>query len=172
MSVENLNDLPEIKKIIELRESGKDLAARSALENLIEKVKAEIETHEEYFSLYCMLPDTDISTAMAKHLKNERILKYLENKKSSWIVNSMYEFVEPLPIHPHLEFLTQGTNPVLRKWTGGKYKCKSLEVFIKAYGKLEADLRPSLIRDYLISDKTGKPYTDKNIEQRLKEYRI
>lgn len=78
---------------------------------------------------------------------------------------------EPLPLIPALEKLTEGKSPVLRKWTGGKYKCNSLERFIKAYQKIADDLTPDLIRDYLISSKKGTPYTHDTIEQRIKEHR-
>lgn len=78
---------------------------------------------------------------------------------------------DEVPELQNLNKLTEGTSPVLRKWTGGKYKCCSLERFIKEYQKLSDYLTPALIRDYLISDRNGKPYTDSTIEQRIKEYR-
>jgi len=78
---------------------------------------------------------------------------------------------DEVPELQNLNKLTEGTSPVLRKWKGGKYKCCSLERFIKDYQKLSDYLTPALIRDYLISDRSGKPYTDSTIEQRIKEYR-
>lgn len=78
---------------------------------------------------------------------------------------------DEVPELQNLNKLTEGTSPVLRKWTRGKYKCCSLERFIKEYQKLSDYLTPALIRDYLISDRNGKPYTDSTIEQRIKEYR-
>jgi hypothetical protein len=78
---------------------------------------------------------------------------------------------DEVPELQNLNKLTEGTSPVLRKWKGGKYKCCSLERFIKEYQKLSDYLTPALIRDYLISDRNGKPYTDSTIEQRIKEYR-
>ncbi|MCL2792436.1 MAG: hypothetical protein FWD87_05025 [Spirochaetaceae bacterium] len=65
---------------------------------------------------------------------------------------------ESLPELNALNELTEGNNPILRKWIGGKYKCGSLPVFVKEYRKKAQNLTLALINDYLISEKTGKPY--------------
>jgi hypothetical protein len=75
---------------------------------------------------------------------------------------------EILPSLEPLEKLTQGDSPVLRKWTDGKYKCNSLEDFVKAYIKIADNLTPALIRDYLISERTENPYTNSTIETNIK----
>jgi len=77
---------------------------------------------------------------------------------------------EPLPELEALNKLTEGKEPVLRKWEGGKYKCSSLERFIKAYIKIANNLTPALIRDYLISERFNKPYSKDSIETALKNY--
>jgi hypothetical protein len=79
---------------------------------------------------------------------------------------------ESLPVLDVLEKLTEGKTPILRKWNGGKYKCVSLEKFIKAYNQIVDNLTPALIRDYLISDRTGKAYSDHTIETYMKLYGV
>jgi hypothetical protein len=74
-----------------------------------------------------------------------------------------------LPKNDNLEKLTQGNNPPLRKWNNGKYKCNSLERFIKAYIKIADNLTPDLIRDFLVKE-NGTPYTNKTIEQSIKTH--
>ena len=83
---------------------------------------------------------------------------------------AMDEIKNTPPTLPPLEKLTEGKTPVLRKWTYGKYKCASLEEFIKAYIIIVDNLTPALIRDYLICEKTGKPYSDNSIEKGLSLY--
>jgi hypothetical protein len=75
---------------------------------------------------------------------------------------------EPPPELPPLKELAEGKYPVLRKWKNGKYKCFSLPVFIEKYLETANILTPSVIRDYLISDRTAKPYSDNTIETELK----
>jgi hypothetical protein len=78
---------------------------------------------------------------------------------------------EPPPLLETLERLTKGGDaPVLRKWTNGKYKCNSLVKFIKAYNHIAETVTPALIRDYLVSERTGNPYTDNTIETTIKLY--
>lgn len=98
-------------------------------------------------------------------IKNE----YTRQKNEIDILN---EAPEILPTDKNLEKLIEGDAPVLRKWTGGKYKCGSLERFIKAYQNIADNLSPALIRDYLLSERSGKPYAAQNIEKRLAEHRI
>jgi radical SAM superfamily enzyme len=86
------------------------------------------------------------------------------------LTNIQNKNTEPLPELESLNELIEGNDPVLRKWTNGKYKCTSLEEFIKRYIKIADNLTPALIRDYLISDKTGKQYSDNSIETSLKLY--
>jgi hypothetical protein len=59
---------------------------------------------------------------------------------------------------------------ILRRWENGKYKCSSLSRFILQYIKRADNLTPALIRDYLISERTGKPYSNKNIAKEMKLY--
>ena len=107
----------------------------------------------------------------------------IHQKELKRIFDSLYSFIqeydliddeeatsekkEPLPALKSLDSLTEGNDPVLRKWKEGKYKCGSLEKFIKAYIKIADNLTPALIRDYLISERTGKQYGDDTIEKSL-----
>jgi hypothetical protein len=75
-----------------------------------------------------------------------------------------------LPTLPELEEIANKKNGILRKWVNGKYKCSSLPRFIVSYIKMADNLTPALIRDYLICERTGKPYSDKNIEKEMKVY--
>jgi len=75
-----------------------------------------------------------------------------------------------LPELDGLNKLTEGNVPILRKWRGGKFKCASLQLFIKAYIKISDNLTPALIRDYIISEKTGKPYSKNTIDKFLNLY--
>jgi hypothetical protein len=71
---------------------------------------------------------------------------------------------------PELEEIANKNNGILRKWANGKYKCGSLRRFILSYLKKADNLTPTLIRDCLICERTGKPYSDKNIEKEMKLY--
>jgi hypothetical protein len=77
---------------------------------------------------------------------------------------------EILPLNNNLEELTKGKTPVLRTWENGKYSCPTLPAFINAYIKIADDLTHTMIRDYLIYEKSKKPFTDKTIEQQMKLY--
>jgi hypothetical protein len=74
----------------------------------------------------------------------------------------------PPPLPELEEIANDESLGILRLWTNGKYKCSSLPRFIKKYSKSTDNLTPTLIRDYLISERTGKPYSDKNIAKEMK----
>ena len=97
---------------------------------------------------------------------NYEILERLE-KKLDKITADQNNDLKQLPELESLNELTKGKVPILRKWQNGKYKCASLPKFIKAYIKKMDNLTPALIRDYLISDRTGKPYSKDTIEKDL-----
>lgn len=77
-----------------------------------------------------------------------------------------------MPPNPILEKLTEGESPVIRKWLGGKYKCNSLERFIKEYQIIADNLTASFIRDYLICERTGKPYAESTIHDAINDHRV
>ena len=106
-------------------------------------------------------------TDMSVYIKNQ-------NELNKLLCNQFNEMMkgkqEQLPELDSLNKLTEGNNPVLRKWIGGKYKCISLEKFIKAYIKISDNLTPALIQDYLISEKTKEPYRPESIEKGITLY--
>ncbi|MDR1904308.1 MAG: hypothetical protein LBQ88_18740, partial [Treponema sp.] len=104
-------------------------------------------------------------------------LGYANGDKQKNIVNNGTienpEATEPqiiLPSNNNLEELTKGKTPVLRTWKNGKYICPNLPAFITAYIKTVDDLTHAMIRDYLICEKTKKPFTNKTINQQMKIY--
>jgi len=96
-----------------------------------------------------------------KYLKENREIEKLrlQEKNNEKSTNSSV-----LPKNPFLEQLTtEKYGNVLRPWYNGKYKCSSLKKFIYKYTDIADNLTPDLIRDYLISARTGKPYKDDSI---------
>ena len=98
---------------------------------------------------------------------NDKLNKILEELNDIKKNNNRQELLPELEV---LNKLTEGKEPALRKWNGGKYKCGSLETFIKAYIKIADNLTPALIRDYLISERKGKPFANSTIEKCLTLY--
>jgi hypothetical protein len=83
--VENLEELPEIKRFHELKEAGELYKAIMVLKDFIEKIKREMQKHEDFFSLYSMIAtDNELALARARHFKNERILEKLERLERRW----------------------------------------------------------------------------------------
>jgi hypothetical protein len=115
----------------------------------VDELQSLFSTHEEKMKL---IIEREIEKGIDKALK-----KITSERESP-------------PMLGTLEELTKGNSPVLRRWTGGKYKCASLEVFIISYTKITDNLTPALIRDYILCEKTGKPYSDNSIETCMKHY--
>jgi hypothetical protein len=112
-------------------------------------------------------PSVDILHSLLNGDENGYWVKFRKEIKRT-VEEAVEEAIKNTPpTLPPLEKLTEGKTPVLRKWTGGKYKCASLEEFIKAYIIIVDNLTPALIRDYLICEKTGKPYSNNSIEKGL-----
>ncbi|MDR0456399.1 MAG: hypothetical protein LBH20_06925 [Treponema sp.] len=78
-----------------------------------------------------------------------------------------------LPTDDVLEQLAKEDDPVLRKWNGGKYKCKNLRQFVDKYAKIKR-INPTknLIDDYLVKEKEGKPFQPSAIISTLNTYGI
>jgi hypothetical protein len=85
------------------------------------------------------------------------------------IEQAEYDTDGALPLLPELEEIAGDSSlGILRRWTKGRYKCSSLERFIKKYIQRADNLTPALICDYLISERTGKSYSKKNMEKEIK----
>jgi hypothetical protein len=119
------------------------------------KEKTPVDELQSFFSSY------------NEYLKsiNERVERM--ERKIDEIHKKITSEKEPLPKLDTLDKLTEGKSPILRRWTDGKYKCSSLEEFVKAYIIIADNLTSALIRDYLISERTKNPYTDNSIEKAL-----
>ncbi|GHV46155.1 hypothetical protein AGMMS49546_33640 [Spirochaetia bacterium] len=104
-----------------------------------------------------------------KYEQNEitAVIKYIKAFIDELEEKMVGQATEP-PFNKNIDNLTKGNDPVLRSWTGGKYKCNSLERFITAYIKIMDNLTANLITDYLISERTGKPYSHQTIETNMK----
>jgi hypothetical protein len=82
------------------------------------------------------------------------------------------ETAENLPSNEVLEKLVEGDSSVLRKWTGGKYKCRNLRQFINEYADIKKENpTKNLILDYLIRE-NGKQFTEKTIISTLNSYGV
>jgi hypothetical protein len=130
-----------------------DYTIQNESENITENEQSTdiaIKDNSENETLEIIKKDTTLIIELLKNIQNRN--------------------TEPLPELESLNELTEDNDPVLRKWTNGKYKCTSLEEFVKRYIKIADNLTPALIRDYLISDKTGKQYSDNSIETAIKLY--
>jgi len=114
---------------------------------------------------YYNITKNNIENADIKQETTTSLNSELPVNESDTAINLPLEEVPPRL--ETLEMLTKGNSPILRIWTCGKYKCSSLEEFVKAYIKIADNLTPALIRDYLISERTKKPYTDNSIEKAL-----
>jgi len=101
---------------------------------------------------------------------NQKMLDKLDVMEK--MLNEQKNGKEILPELESLKKLTEGKNPVLRRWSYGKYKCISLREFIEAYNKIALNITPALIRDYLISEKTGKQYSKETIEKNMALYNV
>jgi len=122
---------------------------------------------ESTFGKYLKILGQNGVLDMNEYLKKDNDLKMLANHLAPYLKEIMNEY-KAHEQHPELETInefTKGNDPVLRKWTNGKYKCASLPKFITAYCKKADNLTPALIRDYLISERTGRPYSDDTIEK-------
>jgi hypothetical protein len=68
--------------------------------------------------------------------------------------------------------------PVLYKLPNGKFRCDSLEQFVIGYCTLLEEfpdappLEPDIIRDYLVSKRYLKPYSDEAIESAINQYKF
>jgi hypothetical protein len=139
---------------------------------VLENLKKELEQYRE--NLQDVFYKTSVASENPEYWKMRRD-KMGNNgealdKQPDMVARESGTMTEDLPKNRFLQRLAEGNDPVLRDWHGGKYKCSSLEIFIKKYIKLADNLTPSLIRDYLISERTEKPYTPKTIETNLKLY--
>jgi len=77
-----------------------------------------------------------------------------------------------LPLNNVLEKLADQNNPVLRRWTGGKYKCKNMRQFINEYADIARE-NPTkyLILDYLVRE-NGNPFKESSIISNLNSFGV
>jgi hypothetical protein len=77
-----------------------------------------------------------------------------------------------LPVNDVLEKLTVQDNPVLRRWNGGKYKCKNLRLFVNRYADTtKGNPTKNLILDYLVKE-NGEPFRESAIVSTLNSYGV
>ena len=147
-------DLETSKEIASLRHE-KFMQANPTLRNS--------ETHE--FNPPPFIPN--LEKMIKQYRKKESEIQKLKKKEKTERASQSNNEV---PKNPVLERLANSNVPVIRIWEKGKYKCGSLKAFIKAYSKLADNMSPSLIRDYLISEKTGNPYPNKTVYEAIRLY--
>jgi len=143
------------------------------VQKMLDIIAEYITVLENDKEISAILLSDDYKQKRKEKIKAQGIISYedkdiqiAENAIPLQNLESPVDGLEPsldLPINEVLERLAIGNNPILRKWTNGKYKCKYLTDFIDEYAEAVGENpKKNLIIDYLIKE-NGEPFTKSTI---------
>jgi len=157
------------QKILEILEYAQQFLSIENQQITIEEMSKAITKH-----IRQRFPDNEESNKAKVFIANyyKDLPKMIEEYRQEDIEIEKLKIQEnaekaPLPENPILVKLAQSKNAVITKWKYGKYKCRSLPTFVFEYGKHANNISPSLIREYLISENTGKPFANRTIDNAI-----